>query len=146
LRSIKFTIPYILLLIFGVLLLLISIFPNDRTIDIHFHDTIYIIAMPQIQIGLGILLLFFWFIYSFLYKKLFSNFLVWIHIIITLLFFILLVIIPYVKSSEMLRQYNDAHYFLNRAVLGFSIVWAFTQLMFLINILGGILKSKRVDR
>src|SRR5215204_5663828 len=125
----KFKPPYILLIIVGVVLLLMSFFPNDRTTDIHFHDTIFIIALTQIHRCLGFLLLFFWALYTFLYKNLFSKILVWIHIITTVIFFIFLVIIPYLESLDLPRERNDAfHFFLNRTVVGFSIVCAVTQL------------------
>jgi heme/copper-type cytochrome/quinol oxidase subunit 1 len=135
--------PHHLLGITGVLLILLSFFPNDRTIDIHVHDTVFIIAAPHIYGGLGILLLFFWFIYQIVYKILFSKILVWIHIISTILFFIFLVIISYAESSSMPRQYNYALYFLNRIAVGLSIVAVFAQLIFLFNILAGLGKNKK---
>ena len=139
----KFSKPYVLLLITAVVLLLLSIFPNDRTIDIHLHDTVFIIAGSHIYGALGILLLFFWFTYSFIYKILFSKILVWIHIISTILFFIFLVIIPFAESSNMPRNHHAFFYFLSRIATGFSIVAVFAQLVFLFNILAGLVKNKR---
>ena len=131
--------PYILLFIVGVALLLISIFPNDRTIDIHLHDTVFIIAAQQIQIGLGTLRLFLWIVYSLLQKFFLFKILIWIHIVITVLFLIFLVIVPYTESSDSPRQYNDAHYFFVKFTTAFSFVWLVTQLLFIFNILAGLI-------
>jgi hypothetical protein len=140
----KFSNPDILLLITGTLLFLLSFFPNDRTIDIHLHDTVFIIAGSQIYGALGILLLFFWFIYRLIHKILFSKILVWIHIISTILFFIFLIIIPYTESSSMPRQYNHQafFYFLNHIVAGLSIVAVFAQFLFLFNFIAGLVKKR----
>jgi uncharacterized membrane protein len=98
------------------------------------------VAVTQVYQVLCILLLFFWGVYSLFYRSLFSKILTWIHIVVTVLFFIFLAIEPYTQSPELPRQYSDAHYFFNRFITVFSIVWMIMQLLFLFNILAGVLK------
>src|SRR5687768_6564218 len=127
----KFSKPYILLAFIGALLLLLSFFSNDRTIDIHVHDTVFIIPASHIFGSLGFLLLFFWLIYNLAYKIIFSKALAWIHIISTIVFFISLVLISFLESF----------YFLNQIALGLSIIAVLAQLLFLINIFTGLIKK-----
>lgn len=124
-------------------MLLLSVLPNDRTIDIHVHDTVLIIAGSHIFGSLGILLLFFGLIYSLVHKILFSKTLAWIHIIATILFFIFLIIISFVESSNVPRRYNynPSFYLSNRITVGFSVVAILAQFIFLFNIFAGLIRK-----
>ncbi|MBS0030931.1 hypothetical protein ACTJJ0_27815 [Chitinophaga sp. 22321] len=84
--------PYLLFLLAAILLIIISFFERSNTIDIHLHDTMFVVSVTFIiwvSVGcLGILLL----AYSWLGKFLRKKTLVWVHVGLTLLMLAAIVI------------------------------------------------------
>jgi len=147
--------PYNLLLLIGLLLILTSLFLFDKynTVDIHLHDTYYIIAHTHIFWLLAGIALFSWTLYLLTFKMLYSNTLTWVHIIITGLTLILLSFSSFLNNgvlSSMPRGYYkyNAWNSLNRndnwtkAIVIAIILLLAGQIVFIINFLVGILKRK----
>ena len=136
--------PYNLLLLTAILLILISFIAKKTTLDIHLHDTYYIISATYIFRFLATVSAIFWDIYLLTFKFLFSNQLTWTHIIITLLTIILLCSIalmgdklvnPAWESFKKYSQYTRILLF----VLGLLLLG---QLTYIINLLLGIFKRQ----
>ena len=57
---------------------------QSKTVDIHFHDTYYIIAQGHLYLLLAFIVWLLWFLFM-LTKKLYSKGLTWAHVIISFL-------------------------------------------------------------
>jgi len=78
--------PYHFLLLTGLVLVLSTFFlKEDRSIDIHVHDTYYVIAHGHVFYFLAFLVWVLWFLYLLTRKILFSTSLTWVHVVLTLL-------------------------------------------------------------
>ena len=105
--------PYNLLLLTSVLIFIASFFVLNETFDIHWHDTYFIIALPHLFWGTIILLLTLWTICLSTYRFLFSKYLTWAHIILTVAASVLLVAVSsysnnyYHGLAGMPRRYYD---------------------------------------
>ncbi|MCF3110408.1 hypothetical protein LL912_16605 [Niabella sp. CC-SYL272] len=77
--------PFVLLLVAAVLLFIAGLFTSNKEwIDIHLHDTVFVIPQGHI-LGLAAFFLFLlWLINIATYSILFSNKLTWFHIVTTL--------------------------------------------------------------
>jgi heme/copper-type cytochrome/quinol oxidase subunit 1 len=140
--------PYHLLGLFGLLVFLFSFFSNNSgTVDLHIHDTVFIISIPHILKALAMVLLFFWLIYNFTIKILFSKAITWIHIIGTLLFTFYIAALNYnIQNTNVtdrsgwttFEQISDVNFIVSILILIFLIC----QLLFIFNIIAGLIKSK----
>jgi len=143
--------PYHLLLFAGILFVLLSFFTgqNDTT-DIHLHDTYLVIGHAQILWFFAFLALLIWFIYTIINRFLYSRTLAWIHIVITLIALSLLAWTVLFKFNAMAgapRRYEDwsafdAYTKFNQVITTFVLIAMFAQLLFLLNFLIGVFKSK----
>jgi hypothetical protein len=136
--------PYNLLLLSAIILLIISFIVKRNTLDIHLHDTYFVITVTYIIRFLATVSAIFWGIYMFTFKLLFSNRLTWTHIIITILTIAGLGITSLMgdklatlalKSFGQYSQYTRISVF----VLGLLLLG---QLTYLLNLLLGILKRQ----
>ena len=145
--------PYNLLpwtgLIFTIIALLVI--KKGSIIDIHLHDTYFVLEEKHIFFFFTILLLFIWTIYFFTKRFLLSAILTWTHVIVTILTFILIAQIFYLGHSlpNSPRYYNDFSNgnFYNpfdtkyRKAIGIIVyILMFGQFIYIINLLGGIFK------
>ena len=147
--------PYHLLLLTGLALLLVSFFISPfRTLDIHVHDTYYVIAQQQIFWLFAFMVWLLWFIYWWTRKALYSTWLSWIHIILTLLTVLFLLFIIYFSGDIFTPQpgsYVDlesgssfAEYNRNLRLIGyFTIALLLWQLAFVVNLVIGLYKRLR---
>jgi heme/copper-type cytochrome/quinol oxidase subunit 1 len=129
----------------AILLLLFSFF-SGGTLDIHIHDTYYIIAQAQLFVSIAILLLLFSFIYKITSKNLLSKSLSWLHTWFTLLFAALLVFSVFKANSFERTDYSTWSSFVqfqteNRFVVLLFLFGTIAQLLLIINLVGGILKT-----
>ncbi|WP_089829228.1 hypothetical protein [Chitinophaga filiformis] len=115
-------------------------------IDIHLHDTYYVIPVPLIFWAFTLFLLLFWVSYHLTFRLLFNNGLIWLHIISTFFFWPLTVYIygfPLIEDATIL-QYNFATWeVIQRRLLTQEIIMlAFTglQVLYLFNLIGGVIK------
>ena len=103
--------PYNLLvwtaLIFSFIGLLIA--KKENIIDIHLHDTYFVIAENHVFYIMTFLSLLVWTLYFLTKRILYSNVLTWTHVIITILTLSLLAQILYFGHSlpDQPRHYND---------------------------------------
>ena len=82
--------PYDLLLFTAILLWIGSWLPSDRTLDIHLHDTYYVIAEKHLLWALSVVLLVLWVLYKLLAQVLYSKVLTWLHVLLTVPAFLLI--------------------------------------------------------
>ena len=145
--------PYNLFLLTGLVLILISFFTTTQTLDLHLHDTYFVISLTYIFGLLAIASLILWGIYLLTFRFLFSKKLTWTHIIITILTVIVfgtIVLIgdklatpttgPYYdfstwESYGRYRQYSTALVF----VLGLLLLG---QFIYVLNLILGVLKRQ----
>ncbi|MEO6330832.1 MAG: hypothetical protein ABIO55_17990 [Ginsengibacter sp.] len=105
--------PYNLLLLTAVLILIASFFAFDKTLDIHLHDTYFIITMAHSFWIIIILLLIFWTLYLLTKRFLFSKILTWLNVILIVATSVFLVTISFYSNNYynglagMPRRYYD---------------------------------------
>ena len=92
--------PHNLLLTTAVIIFIASFFVFDHTLDIHIHDTYFIISASQILWAIVILLLVFWILYLLTTRILFSKVLTWVHIILAVLTSISFVAISFYSNYQ----------------------------------------------
>lgn len=137
--------PYILLGSVALLLLLCSFFLAAKTIDIHLHDTYYILSTAHLFRFFSTFLFVFAVVYRIADGRLFSKRLTWIHIIATLVAPILLFYFIFCSQVEMryldvslCDRFNTLNHFFYWAICGFLIA----QALFILNIIGGMFKPR----
>ncbi|HYE54987.1 MAG TPA: hypothetical protein VD996_09100 [Chitinophagaceae bacterium] len=126
--------PYHLLLFAGIVFVLLSFFANNQnnTLDLHLHDTYYIIATMHVLWALAFLALLTWTLYTVTSGFLYSKVLTWAHVgltLVTLLFLTWAVFFGNVAYSGTI------------AVV--AIILLLTQLVFFVNFFGGVFKRTR---
>lgn len=106
--------PYLLLSLTAILVLVASFFAPDRTLDLHMNDTYFVIAVTHVCWSVIILLFFFWILYLLTEPLLFSRFLMWTHILLTVVASLVLLIIAFYADryyregfAGMPRRYYD---------------------------------------
>ena len=148
--------PYNLLvwtaLIFSFIGLLIA--KKENIIDIHLHDTYFVIAENHVFYIMTFLSLLVWTLYFLTKRILYSNVLTWTHVIITILTLSLLAQILYFGHSlpDQPRHYNDfsGGNFYNpfdtpmQKGIGISLsVLILGQIIFIFNLFVGLYKHLR---
>lgn len=140
--------PYGILTL-AALLVIIASFAVKGALDIHLHDTYLVIAHAHLFWAVALFLLLLAFFYRTLRQLLFSRWLTWIHIVLTLAG-LALVILPfqYQGFSGMPRRYYDYSAWethrsfqeQNQLVALVILCWFFAQVLFLLHILLGLLR------
>lgn len=147
--------PYNLLLLTGLLFVVSSfiLFDQSSTIDIHLHDTYFIVAHKQIFWLLAVLAFIIWIIYLSISSLLYSKTLMWIHIYITIISLIFIGLSLFFDESifnPTPRSYYDFSDWNSSGVSeAFSkisnvsiIVLLLVQIVFIVNFLLRMLKPK----
>lgn len=149
--------PYNLLLPVATLFTLLSLTPKiqNNIFDIHLHDTYFTIAYFHFFWLLAFLTLSIWLIYFVTNRLLLSRILTWIHVIVTSATFILLAASCFFDNTIITPQLNSNDVSWNSMQLSSEfythaitiIILIFGQVVFIINLAGGILKrlSKRIS-
>ena len=139
----------------GVILILTSYFINqNKTVDIHVHDTYYVIAQSHMFWFFAFLAWIIWLLYVLTCKLLYSNSLTWIHVIISFLSLHLFLFFLYFgrNISGIPRSYIDLsswnkYYLLNNPDFGFAafctIAFCLAQITYLVNLALGLYKRFR---
>lgn len=130
--------PYNILLLIALTLVLASFIFNqgNTTVDIHLHDTYFIIANVQIFWLLAFISLLVWTFYLLTYKKLYSATLAWIHIITTGLTIILLGSILFLSNiKQQITMYQNNR---TMAITTTIMVLLLVQIIFIVNFLLGL--------
>lgn len=140
--------PYHLLLLAALALVLTSFFHNGgRTVDIHVHDTYFVLTYGSVFMVLAFGVWILWFLYQLTHKALYSKGLTRIHVVTTLLTVVFLLLLLYLGEPESQpgshvdyrNAYDETHqrrkgitYSLNALLLG--------QLTFVIHVFLGSIK------
>ena len=104
--------PHHLLFLAVIPFLVIFFIWNDVTLDLHFHDTYFIIPARVLVLAPVTYLLIIWSVYLATLKVLFSKKLIWIHVIFAILLSCLVFAFPYLIHTNLLtgdrpRRYYD---------------------------------------
>ena len=142
--------PFELFGLFALLFLLISFIPFKQKLDVNLHDSYFVFSIQSIFIICTIYFLFIWSMYLLTNRLLFSVRLTWIHFVITILPAIILIIISMMKLplEDVPKRYYSFHEFeKTKPVFNFYVIYSgmaitmlLGQLLFPINILGGLIK------
>jgi heme/copper-type cytochrome/quinol oxidase subunit 1 len=146
--------PYHLLFIAAILVLIASFFTMNETMDIHLHDTYYVISAAWTYWAIVVLLLVLWLIYVFTNRFLLSKPLTWIHVVLTIVLALLLTVFvfnPDRGSAGMARDYTDWSAFdeferYNRMITYALLLLPLGLLLYIINLVGGLIKRSRTPR
>jgi cytochrome c oxidase subunit 1 len=145
--------PYNLLLWTGLILVLTSFFilKQNNSVDIHLHDTYFVIAHTHVFWLLAMLALFVWTLYLLTNRILYSKALTWTHVIVTILTLLLFALTLFFGDSFMNptpRRYYDYsiwnsfdNYTTFTKAIGITIfVLLLGQFIFVINLIAGLFK------
>lgn len=146
--------PYNLLFLLAILLFLFGFLNFRSVIDIHLHDTFYVVTVKHLLWALAVLLFLLWLLYFITKKYLYSKLLTWIHVIATIVTSIFILSIPFLlkdpyrELAGMPRRYYDvgesnAYQFageLSRTALVCAYILAAGQLTYLLNLIWGLFK------
>ena len=139
--------PFALFLFTGILLLLVSFIPDERTMDIHLHDTMVVISTTMFLQAVAVFVLVEWGLCLLLNKFLQNQYLNWMQVTGTLLPVIFFVVYSF-RQPEPLTGYDIQTYrdglrwtLLSGGTL--VIILLLAQLSFLINLIAGIVKPAK---
>ncbi|PVD49374.1 hypothetical protein DC498_25390 [Terrimonas sp.] len=142
--------PFHLFLLIAILLFVFSFITWGESIDLHLHDTYFVISTIFFIWALGIAFLLVWAIYMLTSKILWKRFLTWVHVLVTIFILIALLaanfwhdkLIPPIKrdfvSFETFQSDTEREV---KIFLPLVVLFLVGQLAFLINILVGLTKK-----
>jgi hypothetical protein len=134
---------HLLALASALLFLLSFLITGDQTVDIHFHDTYFVIDGATFIRSLGTLLLICWGIYLVTNRILLSRWLTWIHIMMTLV--AITMATPFSLFTS--NKYESWRYMVSgMPTPRFVIIFIIAQATLIINIAGGIIKQAVKDK
>ena len=137
--------PYHLLLLLAIIMFATSFCYYYQNVDIHLHDTYFVIATPFIFWAFTLFLLLFWVLYHLTFQFLLTTKLIWLHIS-SFIFFPLLMCVygsPFIYESGMMYcepatwDAFQRHLFIQAIIM---IAFVGLQVLYLINLIGGVIK------
>jgi hypothetical protein len=140
--------PYDLLLAAAILIAIASLFVLGQQLDIHFHDTFFVFPIALFYWSAAIILIVLWALYLILRKLKSKQYLTWLHVTATLLFFLIL-LTEYFWESLILSplprdtglRYSDIAEWQKREFqiyITIGLLFVFGQLCLILNILYGL--------
>ncbi len=144
---------HVFLFVTSVMLILIGFFQPDKTVDIHIHDTYFVISNPHYYFGMGLLLLLITVIVFLTKSVAWKSSLMWLHTVATAVIFLFLALIPIIFSAGLAgepRRYYDLsgspllwnrHENLSNCLQLGLLLLLIAQLLFVINICIGLIKK-----
>jgi len=139
-----------LLLIVSAIFFLAAFFTLGQTLDIHIHDTMIVISFAHVFMVCAVYLSLLWLLYTFTYRFLFSPKLYKVHVIGSVILFII-IIVTSLWSNQILQYYigkKQPDFTIISAEIGNSIAIASIlltsiQLLYPLNLMIGLLKNKK---
>ena len=124
--------PYHLFAVAALIFFVVGLFTGPQTIDIHLHDTDYVIGYSTACFYLSTLGLIFWTIYLLFRNLLFHPALTWAHVIVTIVFLSVLFGISQRSTSGTLvpRSYIDIQSLRRQAIVWNSLALVFLMVKF----------------
>jgi hypothetical protein len=137
--------PYNLLLLAGLAFLITSFFIQKRTIDIHVHDTMYVLAGASLLWFAAIGVYALYGVYLLTNKFLFSCWLTWLHVVLTILALTIVICFPLFATQRRyldLSSVNSYNRFSEAAkiIQPAQIAFLFAQVLLVVNIVAGMVK------
>lgn len=142
--------PFQLFLVTAILLFVFSFITWGRNLDIHLHDTYFVISTIFFVWTLGIVFLLVWTVYKLTSKILYKRFLTWFHVLVTIFILIALLtanfwhnkLIPPIPrdfvSFETFQADTERE---AKVILPLVVLFSLGQLAFIINIMVGLAKK-----
>jgi cytochrome c oxidase subunit 1 len=134
---------------------LISFFKSSQnsTIDLHLHDTYFVIDHTHIFGFLAIVALLMWILYLLINKILYSKALSWAHIIITILTLVIFALALFLRNKILnpkpIRYYDYSNWnsskMYSTQMKSFAIlilILLLAQITFVVNVVAGLFKRK----
>lgn len=146
--------PYNLFVIFSLLFTATGFFFYNSIIDIHLHDTYYVLQHALLFWSGTAIFLLLWGIYFVMNRTLFSNKFMWIHIIVTIAAVVIICTWPLLNNTHTglagtpRRYYDHSGLFLkimkefSGILFGIGLLFL-AQLMLFMNLLLGLFLKKR---
>jgi heme/copper-type cytochrome/quinol oxidase subunit 1 len=149
--------PYHILLIIAAIITLLSIavINPSAAIDIHTHDSYFIIAIQHIFWLVALVAICFWIMYFIFRKLIFSNNLTWIHVVVTSIALLILLLLVTGQIGNGFSGYCDINNFELNNILSqhymlvlITGILLLAQLLFALNIFIGAFKflSKKFSK
>lgn len=142
----KLSQPYHLLLVVGLLTAFLSLFCKAETIDIHIHDTYYILGARFMLLAPSVLLLLLCVLYTMASGILLSNKLTRLHIIITIIMAAPIITIPLwtVFYRHSFVGYDTFSHSQIQDIVAISFLLLIAgQFLFVANLVGGVISRLR---
>jgi hypothetical protein len=141
--------PYNLLGIVGLLLLVLSFLFDSLTMDVLLLKEHYLITLPFVIQCMAVLLFLFWVLYKVASRILLSKALTWIHALSTLLIALFVIGLTYQLYSYFQQDYTHSSWSTvntiespDRLITILLLVICTVQVLFCINIIGGLVKRR----
>lgn len=144
--------PYLLFPLTAIVLFILSFFLWGQSIDLHIHDTYFIISTNYFIWSIALIFFSGWGLYQFTDKILWTKKLIWIHVLTTLFTFLVLAtfeiwhdkILPPIKAETISLEDIFASQKRERLTAQIiAIIFIAGQLAYIINLVAGIFKRSR---
>jgi len=136
--------PYHLFLLIAVVLFVLSFFHFKNSVDFHVHDTYYVMNVSSIYWGLSLFFWLFWMIYHFSYWLLYSNKLIWWHLMGIIISNAAIILYGRYQISSIRHYYQYSNFEEVNTYLQIGRIIAVTiiaiQFLYPINLLLGLIK------
>jgi hypothetical protein len=140
--------PYNLFLLTAALLLVVSFFFRNQSLDFHLHDTYYVVSTNYFVWALMAVLLFGWILYEVTNKLLLTRYLTWVHVLATIALVVICMtaglwyptLIPPVKGDYTWQTFEEEQQRQFKSVTPWFILLVVGQVAFIVNLVGGVIK------
>ena len=131
----------------AIFLVILAFVLEEQTIYIHLQDTYYVFSFSFIHLFFSGIIWMVALLYRLLYLRMLSIYLTWIHIILTVSIILLFNSYPYWPISEQRRYIDFSNWSYTDSIrikilYGSVMIFMIAQLLFLINIIAGIIRKK----
>ena len=135
--------PYDLLNFFG-LIIVVTAFIFNKLVILHIYDTYFVLRFSILAMPVALLLCVIWLIYNFTNRILWSKTLIWIHVLSTLVFAILVLLLLYTNrypqltltASRFFKSFERLNFILNISLESLLAI----QLLFFANVFAGLIQ------